>query len=143
MEQMDVPDVPEPPKKHSGFFHSGGSDSGPDLRAFTGDIGNLSRRLRLLEESFTNMRRALQVTEQNMLSKNKAFATEIKTLASDISDIKQEIADIKEKMFEFAKELRECAKRDEVKVLEKYISFWDPIKFVTQNDVEDVVYEVL
>ena len=107
------------------------------------DIGNLSRRLRLLEESFTNIRRALQVTEQNMLGKNKVFATEIRTLTSDIGDIKQEIAEIKEKIIEVVKELKESAKRDEVKVLEKYINFWNPVKFVTQNEVEDIVKQIL
>ena len=97
----------------------------------------------ILEESITNIRRALQVTEQNMIGKNKVFATEIRTLTSDISDIKQDIAEIKEKILELVKELQTTAKRDEVKVLEKYINFWNPVKFVTQNEVESVVKEIL
>ena len=130
-------------KHHLGFFHSAKPEQQPDLSSFSEDIGNLSRRLRLLEESFTNMRRTVEVLEQNMLSKNKLFATEIKTINSDMVDIKQEIAEIKNRMLEMINELRECAKRDELKVLEKYINFWSPVKYVTQNDVEDIVKEVL
>jgi hypothetical protein len=137
MAQLQAPQ----PGQHQGIFHR--SQMQPDLSSFTEDIGNLSRRLRLLEESFTNLRRVLQVTEQNMLGKNKMFATEIRTLTSDMGDIKQEIAEVKEKIIEVVKELKEAAKRDEVKVLEKYINFWNPVKFVTQNEVESLVKEII
>lgn len=131
-------------QKHGlSFFHSSKPEPQPDLSSFSEDIGNLSRRIRLLEESFTNMRRGVEVIEQNMLSKNKLFAKEIKTINSDIIDMKQEIAEIKNRMLEMINELRECAKRDELKVLEKYINFWSPVKYVTQNDVEDIVKEIL
>ena len=132
----------QPPKPHPGLFHKKGPKQ-PDLSSFTEDIGNLGRRLRILEESITNIRGALQVTEQNMLGKNKMFATEIRTLTSDIGDIKTEISEIKERIVDMVNELKEAAKRDEVKVLEKYINFWNPVKFVTQNEVEALVKEII
>ena len=107
------------------------------------DISNVSRRLRTLEEGFTNLRRALQVTDQNMLGKNKLFATEIRTITSDISDMKSDINDVKEKILEIVNDLEEAAKKEEVKVLEKYINFWNPVKFVTQNEVESIVKDIL
>ena len=134
--------APQQPKPHPGLFHKK-APAQPDLKAFTDDIGNLGRRLRLLEESITTIRRALQVTEQNMLGKNKLFATDIRALTSDISDMKTEINELKERMLDLVKELKETAKRDEVKVLEKYINFWNPVKFVTQNEVEAIVKEIL
>ena len=139
---MEEIGIPPPPKQHAGFFRSQ-SPLQPDIGSFSEDIGNLSRRLRVLEESFTNLRRVLQVTEQNMLDKNRMFTTEIRTIASDISDIKKEINDIKEKVLELVRELQTSAKREEVKVLEKYINLWNPVKFVTQNEVEQIVKEML
>ncbi len=133
--------APQPPKQHTGLFHK--APVQPDFKALTEDISNLGRRLRLLEEGFTNIRGALQVTEQNMLGKNKVFATDLRTLMSDISDIKQEIAEIKEKILDVVKELQTSAKRDEVRVLQKYINYWNPVKFVTQNEVEAIVKEIL
>jgi len=130
------------PKPHPGLFHKKAPVQ-PDMSVFTEDLGNLGRRLRILEESITNIRRALQVTEQNVLGKNKVFSTEIRTLTSDISDMKTVISEIKEKMLEMVTELKETAKRDEVKVLEKYIDFWNPVKFVTQNEVETLVKEII
>jgi len=130
------------PKPHPGLFHKNAPQQ-LDFKGLQEDISNLSRRLRILEESFTNIRRALQVTEQNMLGKNKVFATEIRTLTSDIGDIKGEVNGVKEKMLEMIRELEETAKREEVKVLEKYINFWNPVKFVTQNEVEAIIKEIL
>jgi len=134
--------IPPPPEQNKGIFHTQ-KPLQPDLSSFSEEISNLTRRLRTLEESFTNLRRVLQVTEQNMLSKNKMFATEVKTITSDISDMKMEIAEVKEKIIDLIKELQTCAKRDEVKVLEKYINMWNPVKFVTQNEVEEIVKDML
>ena len=133
--------IPPPPKQHKGIFR--GQQPMPDMSAFQGDISNLSRRLRILEEGFTNLRRALHVTEQNMLDKHKLFATEIKTIMSDIGDIKKEIYDMKEKMIEIAREFETTAKREDVKVLDRYINLWNPVKFVTQKEVQDIVKEML
>ena len=51
--------------------------------------------------------------------------------------------EIKDKILELVKELKTNAKRDEVKVLEKYINYWNPAKFVTQNEVEAIVKEII
>ena len=126
------------PVQHPGLFHKNVVQQ-PDFKALTEDMGSLGRRLRILEESITNIRRALQVTEQNMLGKHKMFTTEIRTLTSDIGEIKIDISEIKEKILGVVEELKEAAKRDEVKVLEKYINYWNPVKFVTQNEVEEIV----
>lgn len=130
--------IPPPPKKH--IF---GQKEEKDFSAVNQDINNMSRRLRLLEESFTNIRRTLQVTEENMLQKNKNFAVEIKTINSEIREIRNEIADINDKLLMIAQELKSAAKYDEVKILEKYINLWNPVKFVTQNEVMEIVNEAL
>lgn len=137
-----MPQMQMPQQKNPGLFHKNMPQQ-PDFGAVQEDIGNVSRRLRTLEEGFTNLRRALQVTDQNMLGKNKAFATEIRAITSDISDIKSDINNIKEKIIELVNDLEEAAKKEEVKVLEKYINFWNPVKFVTQNEVEAIIKDIL
>jgi|TARA_Y100000310_G_scaffold344685_1_gene458799 hypothetical protein len=134
--------IPPPPKQHKSLFHAQKPPQ-QDMGPLREDMGNLSRRLRILEESFTNLRRAQQLTDQNMLAKNKLFTTEIRTMVSDIKEIKKEIAEIKEKILDLVKELQTSAKKDQVKVLEKYINLWNPVKFVTQNEVEQIVKEML
>ena len=35
------------------------------------------------------------------------------------------------------------AKKDEVKTLQKYVTMWEPIKFVTENQVEEIVKDMI
>ena len=51
--------------------------------------------------------------------------------------------EMKDKLVLVIKELQTVARREEVKVLEKYINLWNPIKFVSQNEIEAIINEVL
>ena len=136
---------PPPPKRHEGILKFGHQQQpeAPDFSGMTTDINTLSRRLRLLEEGFTNLRRFFQVTEENIIAKNRHNSAEIKTIASDISEIRKEMQELRDKMLLIIRELQTTARKDEVKVLEKYINLWNPVKFVTQNEVEQIINEVL
>ena len=141
---LEDPILPPPPKRHEGLLKFGRTEQGaPDFSGISSDVNSLNRLLRLLEEGFTNLRRFFQVTEENMLAKNKHFSAEIKTVTSDINDIKKDVQDIKDKLFLVIKEFQTVARKEEVKVLEKYINLWNPIKFVTQNEIEQIINEVL
>ena len=147
---MDPPEqdygMPPPPKKSGGFLNMGGApkpQQGPDFESMSSDVNTISRRLRLLEESVTNLRRFFQITEENIISKNKYTTTEFKTVQSDIQEIRKEMHEVKEKFIHVVMELQTVARKEEVKVLEKYINLWNPIRFVTQNEVERIVNEIL
>ena len=138
--------LPPPPPRKQGVLKFGREQQPQeigDVSNVTTDINTLSRRLRLLEEGFTNLRRFFQVTEENVISKNKHFSVEIKTLTSDINEIRKELQELREKLMLVIRELQTVARKEEVKVLEKYINLWNPIKFVTQNEVEQIINEVL
>ena len=96
-----------------------------------------------MEEGFTNLRKFFQVTEENMIAKHKHFSADIKTLTSDINEIRKEVQEIRDKLILVIKELQNVARKEEVKVLEKYINLWNPVKFVSQNEVEQIINEIL
>lgn len=106
-------------------------------------INNLSRRLRILEERYTNLRKKTQVTDQNMISANKRANDAIRNLNTDSIDITREVEDIKEKIKIIIRELKVCAKYDEVKVLERYINLWEPMRYATHAEVEAIVQKMI
>ncbi|MEK6946127.1 MAG: hypothetical protein AABX32_00820 [Nanoarchaeota archaeon] len=136
--------LPPPPKKQ-GILGFGKSPlpQGPDLSGVTGDINSLSRRLKLLEEGITNLRRFFQATEENVIAKNKHYSAELKTINSDISEMRKEMQEVRDKLMLVIRELQSVARKEEVKVLEKYINLWNPVKFVSQNEIEGIIDEVL
>ena len=135
--------VPEPPKKGILSFGHAQQQPLPDVSGMSSDINTLGRRLRLLEEGFTNLRRFFHVTEENSIAKNKHYSAELKTVASDIVEVRKELQELRDKMLLVIKELQSAARKEEVKVLEKYINLWNPVKFVTQNEVEQIINEVI
>ena len=130
-----------PQKKHSLFASK--PQQSFDSAGMSADMNNMGRRLRLLEESFTNMRRSVQVTEENILQHNREFSKEIKSINSEIVEIRNELSEVKDRILQLITELKGSAKREEVKILEKYISLWNPVKFVTQAEVERMVRELM
>ncbi|MBI1935496.1 hypothetical protein HYS31_03570 [Candidatus Woesearchaeota archaeon] len=136
-------ELPPPPKKQSVFGFGKPQQPQADVSGITNDVSSLSRRLKLLEEGFTNLRRFLQMTEEGIIAKNKHYSAEIKTIASDIMEIRKEMQELKDKLLLVIRELQATARKEEVKVLEKYINLWNPVKFVTQNEVEQIINEVL
>ena len=130
----------QPQKKGSLFSHK----QIPPMEGLTPtQLNELIRRLKILEERYTNLQTRSQLTEQNMLSRNRSFATEIKTIISDIHEIKREVEEIKNRILMIIKELQASARKEELKILERYVNMWEPVKFVTHNEVEEVVKEIL
>ena len=112
----------------------------PNLYAQINDLG---RRLRTSESSYSNLRKKTQLTDQNMLSAHKRIDRDIKAINEDIKEVRRSMEDINGKIGQIAKELQIFAKKDEVKTLQKYVTMWEPIKFVTEEQVEEIVKEVL
>ena len=114
-----------------------------NVQELVGEVNNIARSLKSIEDKLNNLRNKTQLIDQNLLSANKKFSDEIKISEADVMEIKREVEDMREKMKLVVRELKLCAKYDEVKVLEKYIEMWSPINFVTRDEVERIVQDAI
>ncbi|HIH42039.1 TPA: hypothetical protein HA246_00150 [Candidatus Woesearchaeota archaeon] len=130
-----------------GLFGLGGSKQGPDvsaeIAAMQASYADAERRLIVLEERYSEIRKKLQVAEQNMLSDFKRLHTEVKTSNSEVMETRHEMDDIKGKIMLIIKELQMLARSEDVDVLRKYLDMWQPVNFVTQNEVEKMVRDAV
>ena len=133
--------MPQPmaPDKGGMFKHQAGIDVGPIYN----ELNSLSARLRIAEERYTNLRKKSQLVEQNMLTGHKNTNLEVKSINAELNEIKREISDVKNKISLMINEFQTFAKKDELKVVEKYVNLWEPMKYVTQNEVENIVRKIL
>jgi IS1 family transposase len=129
--------------KQTGLFGHYKAQPENALTTLSNELNSVSRRLRMLEEHYTNLRRKTQLMDQNMLNRVKKFSTDFKTINSEISELRQMLADINNKILLIIRELRLCAKKEEVNVLQKYVSMWEPVNFITRKEVEDIIKDVL
>ncbi len=92
-------------------------------------------RLRTIEGKYNLLRDRMLLINNNMIDQYKKSIVETRTINEDIRDIKSDIFKIKETMKHLLEELELFARKEEVKVLEKYINIWNPIKFVTEDQL--------
>jgi len=106
-------------------------------------LRDISRRLRVLEERYSSVRRSLQVNEQNMLKESKKNITEIKAFSSEISEVKKDIRTIGEELKQIIRELKQTVKKDEARVLERYVSLWQPMNYVTHTEMDKRIKDIV
>ncbi|MBS3108544.1 hypothetical protein J4409_01605 [Candidatus Woesearchaeota archaeon] len=106
-------------------------------------LNEVVNRLRSLESKYNLITEKTLLINKNMIDEYKSLSRHIKIIESDIKEIKLEVNKLKEIIREFAKEFDSYARKENVKVLEKYINLIDPLKFVTEDDVKRIVKEVI
>lgn len=106
-----------------------------------GSLAEVNSRIRLLESKYTLMRERVFVINQNMIEEYKKLMADIKGINEDLTEIKRDVAKMKEITANTVKEMEFLARKDQLKVLEKYINFWNPLNFVTEQEVRDLIEE--
>jgi len=106
-------------------------------------VRDVTRRLRVLEERMTTDRKNIQLNQQNVLTASKKVNNEVKAMYSEVNDLKKELSSINEQLNLVMSALKDTTKKEDVKVLEKYIELWEPVNFATRNDVEKIIDEKL
>ncbi len=107
------------------------------------ELTDVVRRLRMIEERQENLRKKLQMIEQNMLAVQRKFLTETKTMDADLIELHSKLNDLIEKTNLLVKEIKLSAKKEEVEILKKYLDYWMPVQFVTLDKVEHIIKDVL
>ncbi|MFQ5620815.1 MAG: hypothetical protein ACE5FT_03155 [Candidatus Nanoarchaeia archaeon] len=107
------------------------------------NVMNAARRLRMLESRNDNMRKKVQFIEQNMLENQKKLTTEIKANQMEMLEIKRGFIELQSRVRMLVKEIQLRAGKEDVDVLKKYLSFWEPIKFVTIDQIDQIIDEKL
>ncbi len=125
--------------KHSLFGSTKQSPESQALPQIFSMINDILRRMRILEERLNNIRRSTQVTDQNMIMLSKKMNGELKIINSDINDFHKELQEIKDKLRLVIKELKLTAKYEDVKILNKYFEMWNPVKFVSQDEIDGII----
>lgn len=110
---------------------------------YSQDFIQISRRLKVIEESVSNLRKKILMNEQNDLSRYKKILLEEKTTLIELKELKKEFESMKIIITEVISELKNSARKTDLDVLKRYIDMWNPINFVTENTVEKLIDEKL
>ncbi|MDP6641917.1 MAG: hypothetical protein QGF74_00855 [Candidatus Nanoarchaeia archaeon] len=106
-------------------------------------MSDLNSRVRILESRYNLLGERLLVINKNMIEEYKKLLNEIKTVDKELIEFKSDIFTVKETMKKILDEIGTFAKKENIKVLEKYIDMWNPLQFIREEDVEKIVNKKL
>jgi hypothetical protein len=109
----------------------------------TKQIDEIMRRLRLLEERYSGLRKKTQFTEQNMLKDAKDLFEENKALHEAISDITNKVSELNENLVKLLDEVKTTITKAEFNVLSKYVDYWQPMNFLTRKVAEELIDDAI
>ncbi|MBW2977663.1 hypothetical protein KY331_02350 [Candidatus Woesearchaeota archaeon] len=131
-----------PAKKKKGISLFGGkkaAPAGPSIPDVLEQLNDVGTRISLLEDRSTNLSRRTQVTDSNILNLRKRIDDEIKTINSDLVEIRRSVTEMTNKIDLIIKELKTRAGKEDVEVIRKYVDMWEPLNFVTREEVEKLI----
>ena len=133
-------------KENKGFISFGApkkEEVPPEIIKLNSLISELSRRLRVLEERYSNLRRKVQVTERNMLSIQRKIIHEVKATDSQILELKKNTTNLDNKIKQIRSELTNFSSAEDLKVISRYLDFWQPVGFITKSEAEKLVRDII
>ncbi|MBS3144473.1 hypothetical protein J4208_02710 [Candidatus Woesearchaeota archaeon] len=104
-------------------------------------IVDLNNRIRTLENKYNLLGERLLVVNQNMIEEYKRLLREMKIINEDLREMRQETMLTQDAMRNMVKEMELFAKKEQVRVLEKYIDLINPMRFVTTEEVESLIIQ--
>jgi len=110
-------------------------------RYVTKKISELSERVRLLEQKLNTTLQKIQVVYENMLMKSRDLKVEITKLNIETKEMRRNLLEMTDALQHAIKMVNESAKGRDLRVLEKYINMIDPTRFLTKQDVINIVQE--
>ena len=117
------------------------SPQGPNISSIIEQTTIMDRRLKLIENRYTDLNRKMQMADRNVLNERKIVTKEIKIIDLDILDLKRQLNELKTKMVDVINELKLCARMDDLNAIKKYVELWEPVNFVTRNELDKIIQE--
>lgn len=96
----------------------------------------VTQRQKDIENTLESLTEKIDMVDHNTVKDFKQVNNQVKQLKDEINDIQAEIKKIKEFNEKMSKQLSLFSTKDDVQKLEKYIDLWNPLDFVTRDELK-------
>lgn len=104
-------------------------------------LADLNSRVRILENKQNTLTERLLIVNQNMIQEYKRVMKELSVLSGDMIKCKGDVNHVQEVLRNLVKDMGVFAKKEDMKVVEKYIKLWDVFSFVTEEQLSERLKE--
>lgn len=99
-------------------------------------MSDLSRRLRILEERYTVLRRKGQLAEENFIRDMQELRDSVAVVEEEATALRRLLVEIDDKLDRFLEQAKNAAPREDLLILKKYIEMWDPVQYLTRQEAQ-------
>ncbi|MDP3918717.1 MAG: hypothetical protein Q8Q35_02320 [Nanoarchaeota archaeon] len=110
---------------------------------YTQTVNELANRLRVLESKQTLFAERLLTMNQNMIEEYKKLVKDIRSSRDEVGLLKKDLDNVKNVVKHLTEEAGKFAKQDDVRTLQKYVNYWNPMKFMTEKEVIDLIKKAM
>ena len=89
-----------------------------------------------IESNFDLLNEKIELLDHNSIKNFKKLNDDIKHIRADLRDLKQEVESLREFNVKVSKQLKLMTTKDEVVKLERYIDLWNPMEFITREELK-------
>ncbi|MGV8169060.1 MAG: hypothetical protein ACP5N3_03310 [Candidatus Nanoarchaeia archaeon] len=114
----------------------------PETESLINSLAEVSSSLRILEDKYSSLRKKMQLTDQTILELQKKSFKEKKLLTEELTETKLKLQELLDDLMSIKGELKDTVKHNDLKVLDRYLDFWEPLQFVTRKEAETAINEL-
>lgn len=96
-----------------------------------------------IESKYEILRERMLISNESFLKTRDNINKEIRIIKEDIREIKSEIEKVKEMAQHMISETEGFARKEELRILERYIKLWEPLKFTKTEEVQRMIDDAL
>ena len=110
-----------------------------DVNAIAALLSEFNTKISDLEARYDMLRDRLLLTSESFVKTRDAVNKEVNLVKSDLRDVKNDVEKNKELTQQILYELSQFARKEEVRILERYIKLWEPLKFAKVEEVKEMI----
>lgn len=107
------------------------------------NLVELRESQKIFDQRLSQLKDTIRMVDQNNLDKYKELKEALQEIVSNESSIKAKLLELEDAADRVDKQMDKFAKLQDIKVLDKYLEFIDPSRFLSKEDVIKIVDEYM
>jgi len=106
-------------------------------------LTDLNTKIKDLDEKNSLLNEKTLLLGQSFLKQEDRIIKDLSMLKDELKDLRNEFDRLKEGVNHIIHESANFARKEELKIVEKYMKIWEPLKFVKEEEVKRMISEAM
>jgi len=114
-----------------------------DFNEISGMLSEFNTKIVDLEGRYELLKERMLVSNESFIKTRDNLSKDIRVIKDDIREIRSDIDRIKEMVQHVIGDTAGFARKEELRILERYMKLWEPLKFVKAEEVKRMIDDAL